>query len=105
MAKFSEPQQQVRFYELTGDLPARRSAWSAPALANDPYLPAFREQLERVEPLPKVPEWENIATAMYQHGEASVRGVMTIPQALADLDRVTDAILEKRRWLRERNRI
>ena len=38
----SEPAQQVRFYELTGDLPARRSAWNAPALAGDPYVPAFR---------------------------------------------------------------
>src|SRR6185369_16438643 len=76
------------------------SAWKAPALANDPYLPAFRVQLERVEPLPKVPEWEEIATAIYEHGEASVKGTMTIPAALADLDRVTDDLLEKRRWIR-----
>jgi multiple sugar transport system substrate-binding protein len=86
---------------LTGNLPARRTAWKAPALANDPYLPAFREQLERVQPLPKVPEWENIASEMYKHGEASVQGSMTIPQAIGDLDRVTDAILEKRRWMLE----
>jgi multiple sugar transport system substrate-binding protein len=48
----SEPAQQVRFFELTGDLPARRTAWTAPPLANDPYFPAFRTQLERVVPLP-----------------------------------------------------
>ena len=96
----SETGQQVRFSELTGDLPARRSAWKAPALANDPYLPAFREQLERVEPLPKVPEWEEIATAIYEHGEAAVKGAMPVPAALADLDRVTDGLLEKRRWIR-----
>jgi len=96
----SETEQQIRFSELTGDLPARRSAWKAPALANDPYLPAFRVQLERVEPVPKVPEWEEIATSIYEHGEASVKGAMTIPQALADLDRVTDGLLEKRRWMR-----
>jgi multiple sugar transport system substrate-binding protein len=97
----SETEQQIRFFELTGNLPARRTAWKAPALANDPYLPAFREQLERVQPLPKVPEWENIASEMYKHGEASVQGSMTIPQAIGDLDRVTDAILEKRRWMLE----
>jgi multiple sugar transport system substrate-binding protein len=95
----SEPAQQIRFYELSGDLPARRTAWSAPALKNDPHFPAFREQLERVEPLPKVPEWEQIATAMYQHGEEAVRGAKTPPQALAALDRQADEILEKRRWL------
>ena len=52
----SEPAQQVRFFELTGDLPARRSAWRAPALLADPHFPAFRAQLERVAPMPKVPE-------------------------------------------------
>jgi multiple sugar transport system substrate-binding protein len=100
----SETRQQIRFSELTGDLPARRSAWKAPALANDPYFPAFLEQLERVEPLPKVPEWEEIATAIYEHSEATVKGAMTIPQALADLDRVADSRLEKRRWMLERER-
>jgi len=99
----SETEQQIRFSELTGDLPARRSAWKAPALANDPYFPAFREQLERVQPLPKVPEWEEIATAIYQHGEASVNGAMTAPQALADLDHIADRLLEKRRWMRQQH--
>ncbi len=95
----SQPAVQVRFYEVTGDLPARRSAWRSPLLANDPLFPAFREQLERVAPLPQVPEWEEIATTIYEHGEAAVRGKFTEAQALADLDRTTDRILEKRRWI------
>jgi multiple sugar transport system substrate-binding protein len=95
----SEPAQQVRFYELCGDLPARRSAWLAPALANDPHFPAFRRQLERVAPFPAVAEWEQIATAMYEHGESAVRGATTPQATLADLDRTTDRILEKRRWV------
>ncbi|MGA7615844.1 MAG: sugar ABC transporter substrate-binding protein [Thermoanaerobaculia bacterium] len=95
----SEPAQQIRFYELTGDLPARRSAWRSPSLAGDPHFPAFRIQLERVEPLPKVPEWEQIATQIYQHGEATVRGATTIDQSLADLDRKSGEILAKRRWV------
>ncbi len=95
----SQPAVQVRFYEVTGDLPARRAAWRSPLLANDPLFPAFREQLERVAPLPQVPEWEEIATTIYEHGEAAVRGKFTEAQALADLDRTTDRILEKRRWI------
>ena len=98
----SEPAQQVRFYELCGDLPSRRSAWLAPALANDPHFPAFRKQLERVAPFPAVAEWEQIATAMYEHGEVAVRGAMTPPATLADLDRTADDILEKRRWILQR---
>jgi multiple sugar transport system substrate-binding protein len=95
----SEPQQQVRFYELTGDLPARRSAWQSPVLANDARFAAFRIQFERVAPLPKVPEWEQIATAMYDRGEAAARGQVTPAAALAQLDRRADELLEKRRWM------
>ena len=95
----SQPAQQVRFYELTQDLPAHRAAWKTPAVANDPPLAAFREQLEHVAPLPRVPEWEQIATAIYEDGEATVRGRMTIERALADLDQKADHILAKRRWV------
>lgn len=98
----SEPAQQVRFYELTGDLPARREAWDAPALAADPPIAAFRTQLENVLPTPQVPEWEQIATAVWEHVEAAARGQMTQQQALASLDKKTNQILEKRRWVLDR---
>jgi len=98
----SAPTQQIRFFELTGDLPARRSAWSAPALAAEPHFPAFRQQLERVQPLPKVPEYEQIATAIADRGEAAARGATNIPAALAQLDQKADALLEKRRWMMEK---
>jgi multiple sugar transport system substrate-binding protein len=95
----SEPQQQVRFYELTGDLPARRSAWQSPVLANDARFAAFRIQFERVAPLPKIPEWEQIASAIYDRGEAAARGTIAPKAALAQLDRRADELLEKRRWM------
>jgi multiple sugar transport system substrate-binding protein len=95
----SAPAQQVRFYELSGDLPANRRAWSAPSLAGDPPLRAFWEQLQRVAPTPKVPEWEQIATKIYEHAETAIRGRATAAEALAALDRDVDRILEKRRFL------
>jgi multiple sugar transport system substrate-binding protein len=100
----SEPKQQVRFFELTGDLPARRSAWRAAALMKERHLPAFREQLEHVKSLPKVPEWEQIATAIFDRGEAAARGVEPPTAALAALDVKTDSLLEKRRWMLSRKR-
>jgi len=99
----SEPVQQVRFYEKCGDLPARRSAWSSPSLAGDSHFPAFREQLEHVEPLPKVPEWEQIATAIFDRGEAAARGTISPAQALSALDAKAGELLEKRRWMITRN--
>jgi multiple sugar transport system substrate-binding protein len=95
----SEPAQQVRFYELTQDLPAHRDAWKVPAVANDPPLAAFRVQLEHVVPLPRVPEYEQIATDVAEDQEAVVRRRMTIEQMVADLDAKANRTLEKRRWV------
>jgi multiple sugar transport system substrate-binding protein len=95
----SEPAQQRRFFALTGNLPPRRSVWADTALANNPYLHAFRDQLERVRPLPKVPEWEQIATKVFEYGEQAVRGNRPTGQVLQALDREVDALLEKRRWM------
>ena len=100
----SEPAQQLRFHELSGDLPPRRSTWSDPTLANDQYAAAFRDQLERVKSAPKVPEWERIAQAMRLMTERVVRGKQPTDEALKALDAEVDAILEKRRWMIEQHR-
>ncbi len=93
----SEPAVQVRFHQLTGDLPPRASAWTAPSLAGDPQSAAFRVQLQRVAPAPKVPEWEEISIQIWQSLEPAIRGWETVDEALADLDHRVDLILEKRR--------
>jgi len=95
----SEPGQQIHFYDLTGDLPTRMAAWDAPALSGDRHFAAFRQQLDHIAAMPRVPEWEQIATVIWEHGDAAARGQMTIPQALAALDRKTGDILAKRRWV------
>ena len=74
-----------------------------PALVESPYAHAFLAQLDRVRSPPKVPEWERIATEMRLTGERVVHGVRTIDQAVIELDRKTDAILAKRRWMLEQN--
>ena len=104
LAFLSDPARQARFFEATGDLPARRSAWDAPALANDVHLAAFRTQLGRVLPTPAVPEWELIASRMAQAAERAARGRQTVDAALASLDEDVDGILEKRRWLAAQRR-
>ncbi len=100
----SRPEQQVRFYRLTGDLPARREAWSDTTLTHDPYTRAFWEQLQRTAPWPKVPEWEQIATRLQEQAERAARGVTPPDSVLAALDRDVDRMLEKRRWLVEHQR-
>jgi multiple sugar transport system substrate-binding protein len=95
----SRTETMARFHELTGDLPPRRSNWSQPRLANDVYANAFGQQLERVKPAPKVPEWEQIATEMRLVAERVTHNELTVAQAAAELDAKADHILEKRRWM------
>jgi multiple sugar transport system substrate-binding protein len=95
----SQPTVQRRFHALTGDLPPRRATWQDPELAGDPHARAFREQLERVRPAPKVPEWERIATEMRLVAERAVRLGLPVDEAARDLDARADRILEKRRWI------
>ncbi len=94
----SQPQVQLRFFELTGDLPPRRSVWNAPLLANDRFAKAFRDQLERTKAPPPVPEWERIGQQMRTVSERAVAGQISAAQFRATLDADTNAILEKRRW-------
>ena len=96
----SEPETMLRFHALTGDLPPRRSAWRAPALANDPPSQAFAQQLERVRAAPKIPEWERIFQEMQLTAERVVQGRQGAEAACRQLDAWVDALLEKRRWLR-----
>jgi multiple sugar transport system substrate-binding protein len=98
----AEPAQQARFHELTGDLPARRSAWQRTALAADPKAAPFLVQLENVVPLPKVPEWERLATRVADRAEQGMRGAASLDAVLAGLDADAERILEKRRYLLDR---
>lgn len=95
----SAPERQVEFYRLTGDLPARRSAWRDPALARNRFAAAFRTQLQNVRSTPQIPEWERIARTIADISEAAVRGDLEGAAALAALDARVDRILEKRRWV------
>jgi multiple sugar transport system substrate-binding protein len=98
IAFLAEPAQQAEFHRLSGDLPARRSAWDDAALSG-PRVAAFRAQLAHAVATPKLPEWERIASRIAWHAEAAVRESRELDAVLAALDREADQVLEKRRWL------
>ncbi|MES2860220.1 MAG: extracellular solute-binding protein [Pseudomonadota bacterium] len=100
----SDPVVQAEFNVISGDLPARRSAWAAPKVASDPYVAAFNGQLARAKAVPKVPEWERIVTEMQIVAERMVRGEFTVQEAGAEINRRADRLLEKRRWMIEQGR-
>lgn len=107
MRYLSRPDVQLQFYRLTGDLPPRRSTWTLPldsggSLAQDRHAAAFRRQLERVRPTPAVPEWERIMQEMQLAAARVAGGKDTEEAAVRALDRRVDGILEKRRWMLDR---
>jgi multiple sugar transport system substrate-binding protein len=95
----SRPEAQAQFFHLSGNLPARRDAWEDSALAGDPKVQAFREQLDRVASPPHVPEIELIVTRVYEQAERAIRGGVPVPVVLTALDAQVNRILEKRRWV------
>lgn len=99
-----QPDVQVRFNGLTGNLPARQSAWDAQAIATDAMIQPFKAQLARAKAVPKAPEWERVVTEMQIVAERMVRGQFTPETAAAEMDRRADRLLEKRRWMLDRGR-
>lgn len=104
VARLLSPAAQIELHRLTGNLPARRSAWRAAGLASDPIVAPFAAQLERATALPKVPEWERIVTEMQVVAERMVRGQYSIEAAAREIDRRADRLLEKRRWMLDKGR-
>lgn len=101
----SQAKTQIEFYKLLNNLPAVKEAWEDSVLKNDVYMDAFHIQLNNVVPTPKVPEWEQIVFAkVQQYAELAARNVMTVDEALRNLDEDADIILEKRRWLLSRDK-
>jgi multiple sugar transport system substrate-binding protein len=98
----ADVRQQVEFYRLVGDLPARTAAWDDPALTGEPRLRAFREQLQHVEPMPRLPEWERIAWAIAEAAERTILGQQTVDQSLDQLQTEVNRMLAKRRFLLDR---
>jgi multiple sugar transport system substrate-binding protein len=95
----ARPEQQGAFCALTGDLPARREAWDEPTLALDPRTHAFLLQLDHARPVPKIPEWEQVAQRLAEVAELALMGRVTIEQAVKTLDHDVDHMLEKRRFI------
>jgi multiple sugar transport system substrate-binding protein len=98
-------EQSIKFYGITGSLPPRKSAWRDTSLSRNIYSRAFYEQLQRVEPLPHVAEWEQIVIKLQLYVEYIATRTMTVDEALRKFDAEVDQMLEKRRWLVENKRI
>ena len=94
----TRPGSEVRLQHLIGNLPARASAWRTPELA-DPVLRPFAEQMLHPAPAPGIVEWERIRIEVQLIAERVVRGLLTLDEGTAEMDRRVDRLLAKRRDL------
>lgn len=98
----SQPEVQIKFYHLVGSLPSRKSAWNDSVFLNDPYLKAFRIQLERTQAMPKLAEWENIMISKIQkYVEEVAADKISVEEACQKLNSETESLLRKRKYLVE----
>jgi multiple sugar transport system substrate-binding protein len=63
-AWLSRPEVQVKWYQTVNDLPAVKAGWQDPALAGDPLLAPFGEQLETTKTPPAISTWEQVAATL-----------------------------------------
>ena len=88
----SRPEVQVMWYETVSDLPSVQAAWDDPALAEDPLLAAFGEQLEDAKAPPAIATWEQVATAIDSQIEQVVVGDASPEDACAAMQSEADSI-------------
>ncbi|PUB32046.1 carbohydrate ABC transporter substrate-binding protein (CUT1 family) [Promicromonospora sp. AC04] len=86
------PETQVAQYEAMASLPAVRSAWDDPAIADQPLLDAFFEQLQSAETYPQAQTWAQIATQLGVEMEAVAKGSQTPEQAAAAIQSFAESL-------------
>ena len=79
----SDPETQVAWYEEVTVLPAVQAAWDDPALADDPNLALFGEQLQDTKSQPASASWSELAESLNATLEKMTTGDLA-PQAAAD---------------------
>lgn len=62
----TDPATQVAWYQATGELPAVTAAFDDPALADDPLVAVYAEQLQDSKPLPVSTAWDEANQALLQ---------------------------------------
>lgn len=81
----TDPDTQVAWYEATGELPAVNAAFEADALAGDPLVSVYAEQLQDSRPLPISTAWDEANKALLDALNAIALTGADKEQTLTDL--------------------
>ncbi|WP_198942721.1 sugar ABC transporter substrate-binding protein [Actinophytocola xanthii] len=86
------PEVQVTWYRTVSDLPAVQAAWEDEALAGDPLLATFGDQLDRAKAPPAIPTWEQIAAGVDTELEKLAKGTASPADAARAMQQQATAI-------------
>ena len=89
---FTSSDVQVRWQKAVGDLPAVQSAWKDPALANDPKLSVFGEQLKDTNSPPSLKTWTQVSAAADRTLEQIIRANVAPQDAMKSLQATANSI-------------
>ncbi len=90
----SRPDIQIKWYQLTTDLPTRKEAWENEFFDDKPMVKVFGEQLQDTQSPPKIQKWEEMATKINQQMEQAVFGEVTAEEALVVMEKDITDVLE-----------
>jgi multiple sugar transport system substrate-binding protein len=88
----SDPATQVKWYQEATVLPAVQAAWDDPALAEDPNVQMFGQQLSETKAPPAIPTWSEVAEAINQTMEKVTSGDETPEEGAAEMQQQAESI-------------
>lgn len=88
----AKPEVQVKWYQLSTDLPSVQSAWQDPALASDTKLATFGKQLQTAVAPPSFPTWEQVAAKFDTELEKVAKTGEDVKTALATVESEAQSI-------------
>ena len=88
----SDPATQVKWYQLSTDLPSVKSAWQDPALSADKKLAVFGKQLETAQAPPSFSTWEQVITSFDKEMEKVTKTGADPAAALKTVQQQADSI-------------
>lgn len=98
-AKFIEymarPENQLEWMKLTDALPTATKTWENDELKNDPIYSVFNKQLNNSEPMPLIPEFEEIAQNYLKHFEQIYLGGQEVQSEMDAFNKETETLLNK----------
>lgn len=90
----SRSENQIEWMKLTNALPVVTAAWDSEDF-NDDFYKVLREQLDNSEPMPLIPEFEEIAQTYLKHFEQVVVGGADLQQEMDSFNEKAEALLNK----------